>query len=708
MTTEPEKNGCSRWLVHAVLAGLVIYLVLFMASPYGWSGQHRISRAIFVTTTALLADQMIGDWLGPSADVFLLDRLYPLTFVAAILLVSGMLGYLALAAVRFERTMSLLEAIFFSEAVGLNLVSTYTLAVGLAGGLHRRLWFVLPAVIVVAGWTWFFRQRVAASEANPETGRTSPDVELGWISRLGPWLAGLFVVVILLGGLLPPNEFDVREYHLEVPKEFYAVGRIGFLPHNVYGNMALGAEMHALLGMVLTGDWWTGALVGKTICALFAPLTALGLVAAGRRLFSPAAGMLAALIYVSIPLVVNISTVGFIEGAAGFYLFATFYALLLAQNDSAGTSLRWLLPGYMGGASVACKYPGLLFVVAPLGAWLLWFSFTRRDREGRWKPDWAAPALFGIGVFLGCGLWLVKNWALAGNPLYPMLFGLFGGETLTAEKARMWNEVHKPAGFTLSALTSDVWQVVLGSDWHSPIVMPLAALAFLLRPRRRLVAGLAAYFAFVVAAWWCLALRIDRYWAPALPIAALMAGAGATWCRTRLWQRSLAGLVIAASLVSFITTATSPCIYPPLLASYRSLRTSPERVSPWHLYLNAHAEGTVLMVGEAQVFDLAVPILYNTWLDDSVFEAIFRDRASGGLRPVDEICEELRARNVSHVFVSWSEIGRYVSTGYGKWDFVRPELFDRLVADGVLERVPPPKGLEESVNQLYQVGCRQR
>ena len=63
----------------------------------------------------------------------------------------------------------------------------------------------------------------------------------------------------------------MREYHLQVPKEFYQQGQVGFLPHNAYGNMALGTEMLSLLAMVVAGDWWVGALAGKTVIAMFAP-----------------------------------------------------------------------------------------------------------------------------------------------------------------------------------------------------------------------------------------------------------------------------------------------------------------------------------------------------------------------------------------------------------------------------------------------------
>ena len=75
-------------------------------------------------------------------------------------------------------------------------------------------------------------------------------------------------MAIAIGGALTPVEFDVREYHLQVPKEFYQSGRISFLPHNVYGNMPLGSEMLPLAAMVATDDWWFGALVGKAMIAL--------------------------------------------------------------------------------------------------------------------------------------------------------------------------------------------------------------------------------------------------------------------------------------------------------------------------------------------------------------------------------------------------------------------------------------------------------
>ena len=99
------------------------------------------------------------------------------------------------------------------------------------------------------------------------------------------------MVLIFLGSTLPPASsgqyFDVNEYHLQAPKEFFLNGAITFLPHNGYSSMPLGTEMLSLLSMVVCGDWWLGALVGQGVIASFTPMTAVLLVAAGRRFFDP-------------------------------------------------------------------------------------------------------------------------------------------------------------------------------------------------------------------------------------------------------------------------------------------------------------------------------------------------------------------------------------------------------------------------------------
>jgi len=716
------ERSAHKILLAPVLLGLIVYLVLFYASPMSvmqGRGGKAFSRGEFVATWLFLPDELAAQWTAPDGSMGMLDRLPVLLTAAGVLLGAAAAGWLVLVGFRLAGWMTRLEQVAFSAAVGLNLISTYVLAVGLLGGLKRAWLFWLPGVSVAAVAAWVLWRRLGRGGS---TGRDDPPAEEkkkkpdddAWLS---PWwlvLAAVFVAVILLGGMLPPNEFDVREYHLQVPKEFYQAGRITFLPHNLYGNMALGSEMLSLLGMVLTGDWWLGALVGKTLIAMFAPLTALGLLAAGKRLFSTSAGVVAAIVYVSIPWVVQVSAVGFVEGVAGFYLFMAFYAVLLWQRAE-GRPAAWIaLAGYLAGAAFATKYPGALFVVLPLGAWVtaskgaeLFFSPARGSSppaKSRIGPLLAVPLVFAAAAAAAGGLWLVKNWLLAGNPTYPLLYEVFGGRTWTAEKNVYWNWVVRPHDFSALALGGDLARVLLGSDWLSPILVPLAALAFFRPGPRRYVLAAAGYFAFVIAAWWLLASRVDdRYWVPAMPLLAWMAGEGACWCRSVLWRRLLIGLLVAASVSNFLVATSGPGGYNRYFGSLRSLRVATDRLDPWHAYFNRHAGGTVLMVGEAQVFDLEVPILYNTWLDDSIFEHLVRDPRTGNLRSAEDIRGAFRARGISHVYVDWDEIERYRTTGYGNWDFIRPEVFTRLVAEGVLRPVAPTDALRHHPGRAYRV-----
>jgi len=127
------------------------------------------------------------------------------------------------------------------------------------------------------------------------------------------------------------------------------------------------------------------------------------------------------------------------------------------------------------------------------------------------------------------------------------------------------------------------------------------------------------------------------------------------------------------------------------LARLAELRNDPTRVAPWHRYFNYHAtQGRVLLIGDAQVFDLEMPILYATCFDDLPLATL----AAG--QPPAQVHAELLARGISHVYVNWPEIARYRQPGnYGFSPIPQPALFSQLVNTGVLEPLPPIPGEAE-------------
>ena len=304
------------------------------------------------------------------------------------------------------------------------------------------------------------------------------ELDRSW-SSMALCLVVPFVAVLFLGSLLPPIDFDVLEYHLQVPKEWYQQGSITFLSHNVYGNMPLGAEILSLPAMALLpgeDSWWWGALVGKLLIASFAPITALGIYAAGKRFAGVTAGVVAALVYISTPWVAVVSMNGLIDGVLACYLFLSVYAFAIWQSDGKTSPGLILLSGFLAGSALACKYPAMLFVVLPLSIAFAWPRDGGRSQR---------VLLFVLAVSLGGGLWLGKNAACAGNPTYPLLYSVFGGETRTDAKDVQWRQAHQvpPDGrgrrYSLQQAWSSLANVMGRSRWQSPLLVPLMVLVFL-------------------------------------------------------------------------------------------------------------------------------------------------------------------------------------------------------------------------------------
>ncbi|MBI2824646.1 MAG: hypothetical protein HYX69_08175 [Planctomycetia bacterium] len=692
------------------------YALLFYLLPVQeLEGQ---SRAAMLWQYVLVPEGFVSWWFGDPPQFALADRLSVLSVAAALWCVCALAGWLVMGGVRADRGLSRLETLFFSCCVGFSVVSLYTLGIGLLGLLHFRWMLFLPALGVILGaacraWR-LTRVNVRESDAlwddKPEW---KNDRTVRWL-----WFALPFAAVILLGGALPPIDFDVREYHLQVPKEFFLSGRIGFLPDNAYGNMPLASEIVSLAAMVAVDDWWFGALVGKAMIAGCALVTALGLFTAGRRYFGPKAGVVAALVYLSIPWVARVSVAGLIEGVSALYLWAAVYAVLLWNDaDQAGASdsrtpdqggkdarppgiPRALLAGFLAGSAVACKYPAAVFVLLPLGTFVAARSLRSGvavGRGGSFVARLAPVVLFTLAAAAACGPWFAKNWVLTGNPTYPLLYGIFDGRTRTTELDDQWRRAHRPDGYGPRELVSAVNKFALQSPWQSVLVLPLGIAGVAWNRRRPMIVALSVYAAFVLAAWWLLTHRIDRFWVPVLPVLAFLGGvvlAAPLRREPRVAIGLFLGLGIAANWI-FIAAGAADDAY---FVSTARLRTDPQRVDPWHLYLNEHVphDAAVLAVGDAQVFDLSMPVFYSTVFDPNLFESLMKGRSP------EERRRELSDRNVAFVYVHWGEIARYLSPGnYGFTEYVTPGLFETLVSQQVL--AAPLPMIEGHLGQVFPV-----
>lgn len=692
------------------LLGLAVLFTLLCGLYAWWFYRIELGSGIWryqLLGYLLVPDQLVARWCAaPDGHITVIDRVPLVLLAGGILLVAVLLGRILLSPLAVTRRLDRLEYLALAAGSGLSVVSLVTLVVGLLGLLGRPLLFVGGALVVVlvAGWQEWRRAVRGGREGGASTVVTARSPAR--VPRAA-WLGLPFVAVICAGALLPPIEFDVLEYHLQVPREWVAAGRIDFLAHNVYGNMPLGAEALAALAMALwpgAEGWWWGALAGKAVMALFTPLTALLLLAAGRRFVSPTAGVVAALLYLSTPWVALVSMGGLNEGVLAFYLLATAYCVGLwlqeRRTEPRGVWGYLWLAGWMAGSAAACKYTAVVSVALPLV--ILVLVMARRDYL-------RSVSACVLAMLLAGGLWYAKNWVQTGNPVYPLMAQVFHTRTRTPEKDAQFRRAHRvPVDAEGHSYTPrQAWeslQLVLGrSLWHSPLLIPGVVLVLFRRRTWRQAAPWLLLFALVGGVWWGFTHRIDRFLVPGWPCLALGAAVGLAWSEARLWRATMwtvVGLGLAANFVLIASPVLSDNRY---LVELQQLRDDPRlsTTPPALRYLNANVPvgRRVLAIGDAAVFPLRVPVLYSTCFDDCLLDEILRRRDTEGRRT------RLAELKISHIYINWGEIARYWQPGnYGFPSSITPELIHgELMARQRLIRLVQVPELESGSSEIFEV-----
>lgn len=390
--------------------------------------------------------------------------------------------------------------------------------------------------------------------AAPDLGRWSPLPAAGLLAL--PAAALLAVAASQPPGALWASEahaFDARSYHLQLPKEWLAGGRIEPLAHNVYSYLpsyveAAGTQLAAMMntpaaragggGGPASGRGWP-LFAAQFLHAALAVITALfiarlvrlaGDAHAAARSYPHAQGKgrgegrtpaaLAGAIFLSIPWITVAASLAYNEMAVTALLAG---AMLVVIHPALGPASRGALAGFLMGAACSCKPTALVTAAAPVGVALLAATPPRQ---------WARLVLPGlVAGAIACAPWLIRNWSSCGNPVFPFLTGLLGRGHWTLEQVGRFHEAHhsdaSPAQrlallFSRRGVLHDQWSI------FPALVAAALPVALASRATRRAAATAALVLALQLVAWLAVGHLQSRFLIPlAVPGAVLIGLAAA-------------------------------------------------------------------------------------------------------------------------------------------------------------------------------------
>jgi len=374
-----------------------------------------------------------------------------------------------------------------------------------------------------------------------------------WFAELEPgpaaWIffGGLLAFPLVLAAAEPPIYWDALTYHLAVPREYAAAHGFVYLPYNTYSSMPLGATMFYLWGML-----WDGLTCANA--SYFAvSLLAVAVVYRLARFWLPQfyAAAAAALVFFS-PVFFVVMPGAHVDHYAILYAGAALYFYFAPGADADARRRRWAV-GIFLGATLAIKYTSIYV----LGAFVPVFIYDLARRRLRWRD---AAVILAV-AFAFVLPWLVKAYVERGNPVFPLLYGVFGGRDFSAEQARrlvVWQHGigagrewydYLLLPYRISATADFDYHAFAGV--YLPFLAPLAVLGiFLFRRAGRLLAFGWAYFAC-----WSLGPQQLRFLDAGLGVlavaaaGALAAGETAFGARGRAaWRFGVVAVVIFAAL----------------------------------------------------------------------------------------------------------------------------------------------------------------
>jgi 4-amino-4-deoxy-L-arabinose transferase-like glycosyltransferase len=234
----------------------------------------------------------------------------------------------------------------------------------------------------------------------------------------------LLCILILVCGVwlmasVPPVSRDALTHHLAVPKLWIENGSIIEIPSIPFSYYPMNLDLLFLIPLYFGND-----IIPKYIHFSFGIFTAILIFFYVKKRIDSTYGLLGALSFLSIPIIVKLSISVYVD--LGLIFFSTASLLCLLKWMDSGWQTRFLfVSAFCCGLALGTKYNGLIPFF--LLSCIVPFAYLRKNSDDVRKNALASQIramgyglLFVIVSLSVFSPWMIKNYMLTANPVYPL------------------------------------------------------------------------------------------------------------------------------------------------------------------------------------------------------------------------------------------------------------------------------------------------
>jgi 4-amino-4-deoxy-L-arabinose transferase-like glycosyltransferase len=232
----------------------------------------------------------------------------------------------------------------------------------------------------------------------------------------------LYVSWVILLASVPPVSRDALTHHLAVPKLWVENGGIHERPDILFSYYPQLLDILYMVPVALGHD-----IAAKYLHFAFAMLTALLIfLFVKRRIGSPWAA-LAGLLFLTLPLIIKLSVTVYVDLGLIFFTTAALFSGAIWLEDTGRT--RWLvLAAVCSGLALSTKYNALVSFLLLSLLLPFFYLFRRENQHAEQLNAVKFGVLFVVISLLVFSPWLIRNYGLTGNPIYPLARGVFAAQ----------------------------------------------------------------------------------------------------------------------------------------------------------------------------------------------------------------------------------------------------------------------------------------